>query len=414
VSSCGDVAKSFFPDATGPVTATDLAGMTGKATSALSAHAPNLLFVKGINYAQTGPRSCGHAEGLCQSLTGVAPGSSGSGAYSGGISADMAIAKALGGSDPINLYGGSKEYIAERISFKGAGAGQVRGADVNPYLLYSRIVGLASTSPTTGMTTVDPVAAELLNTRRSVNDLVRAELKSLMGLSVLSSTDKQNLQQHFDSIREMEVQMGAMGAACSKDGLDTAKFDSLKTGFAFKRDGMIEDVLRMHMQLCALAFACNYNRVAAIQHGDGTDSTVYNVPSNNGMGWTIHQLSHRVRSDSATGSNPTAEKAQAEVDALRLKTVATGLDAFKARGLFDKSFVLWTNHIADGPSHGMTGVPVIIAGNGGGFLKQGVFVDAAKTVNNKLLNTLIAAAVRDKVATPPTLGGAGMLDAIMA
>ena len=40
-----------------------------------------------------------------------------------------------------------------------------------------------------------------------MNDLVRAELKSLMGTTALSAADKLRLQQHFDSIRDAEVKL---------------------------------------------------------------------------------------------------------------------------------------------------------------------------------------------------------------
>ena len=61
-----------------------------------------------------------------------------------------------------------------------------------------------------------------------------------------------------------------------------------------------------------------------------------------------------------------------------MKTLLHGLDQFTARGLFDKSFVMWTNHVADGPSHSFRNVPHIIAGNGGGYLKQGSSSTRAK------------------------------------
>ena len=167
---------------------------------------------------------------------------------------------------------------------------------------------------------------------------------------------------------------------------------------------MIEDLVKLHLELVALAFACNFNRVATLQHGDGTDGTKYDVPSNAGLGWTFHQLSHRLQSDSATGTNPTAEKAHAEIDVLRMRTLLHGLDHFKARGLLDKSIVMWTNQIADGPSHSYRNVPHIIAGSGGGYLKQGAFVDAGNVTTNLLFNTLINAAVRD---TQPWTGNFG-------
>jgi Protein of unknown function (DUF1552) len=409
------VGKNFFPSATGALTTAGLAGATGMATSVLSPHAANLLFLKGINYPNPGPKSCGHAEGNVQTLTGLAPGSTGQTAYSAGPSADTLIAKALG-ADPLALYSGSKGFIAERISFKAAGAGQVRSADVNPYLLYSKVVGLAGAAPTMPGTTatVDPVAQELANRRKSVNDLVRGELTSLKNLSVLSAADKQRLDQHFQAIRDIEVNMGNMvptGAMCSMDGAPADKYEALKTGFAFK-GAQMEDYVKLHLQIMAVAFGCNYNRVATLQWGDGTDGTKYDVPSNAGLGWTFHQLSHRIQSDSATGSNPTAEAAHHEIDTVRMQTFLAGLDAFKAHGLQDNAQIVWTNTIADGPSHSTRGVPMIVWGSGGGYLKQGTFVDTAGAQNATILNSLMTAATRD-VGTAPAIGS-GLFDGMKA
>lgn len=420
VGQNGVVGKNFFPSATGALSTAGLAGATDIATSVLSPHAANLLFLKGINYPNPGPRACGHAEGCVQTLTGLAPGSTGNTAYAAGPSADTLIAKTLNKGDPLALYSGAKGFIAERISFKGAGAGQVRSADVNPYLLYSKVIGLAGNTPTTpGMPTpVDPIAQELANRRKSVNDLVRAELNSLMSLPVLSAADKMRLDQHFQAIRDFEVNMGDMGdgmatgAACTKEGLPVDKYEALRSGFAFKAAQM-EDYVKLHMQILAVAFGCNYSRVATLQWGDGTDGTKYDVPSNSGLGWTFHQLSHRIQSDSASGNNPTAEAAHHEIDTLRMKTLLVGLDAFKAHGLDKNAQVIWTNTIADGPSHSTRGLPMIIWGSGGGYLKQGAFIDTAGTANAKVLNTIMAAATRDVTPTAPAIGS-GTYDAIKA
>jgi Protein of unknown function (DUF1552) len=417
VGQNGQVMKNFFPAATGALTTAGLAGATDIATSVLAPHAANLLFLKGINYPNPGPKSCGHAEANVQTLTGLAQATNGNTAYSAGPSADTLIGKALG-ADPLALYSGAKGFIAERISFKAAGAGQVRSADVNPYLLYSKVVGLAgATAPTTpGMTpAVDAVAQNLANKRKSVNDLVRGELNSLKSLSVLSAADKQRLDQHFQAIRDVEVNMGNMvptGAACSKDGLPDDQYTALKTGFAFK-GAQMEEYVKLHLQIMAVAFGCNYSRVATLQWGDGTDGTKYDVPSNAGLGWTFHQLSHRIQSDSATGNNPTAESAHHEIDIVRMKSLLVGLDAFKAHGLQNSAQIVWTNTISDGPSHSTRGVPMIIWGSGGGVLKQGAYIDTAGTANAKILNTLMAAATRDKTPTAPAIGS-GTYDAMKA
>ena len=417
VAACGVVGSRFFPGATGPFDAASLAELSDKATSVLSPHAQHLLFVKGINFPMAAPINCGHSQGLCQSLT-AAPAAGGGGtAYSTGISADMVIAGAVNeaGADPLTLYAGNRYngYIAERISFKGGGAGQVRSADDNPYTLYAKLIGLTDGSTTSAGDT----AAELLSSRKSVNDLVRGELNQMLSLSALSAADKQRLHQHFDSIRDTEVRMANMGVACTQNGLATSQLEAYRSGFAFRMDGMIEDVAKLHLELVALAFACNFNRVATLQHGDGTDATKYDVPSNAGLNWPFHHISHRVPSDSAVGSNQTAEDAHAEIDVVRMRTLLHGLDQFAARGLFDKSLILWTNHIADGPSHSFKNVPTIIAGDAGGYLKQGAYVDAGGVTNNRLFNTLITAAVRDKTDWSTNFGngnGSGGLDELLA
>lgn len=421
VAACGVVPSRFFPGSTGPLSADSLAS-SGKATAKLSAHAANLLFVNKINYPLGGPNGCGHAQGLCQSLTATTPGGNANQATSNGMSADWAIAQlATPGEDPLNLYAGNRRngYIAERISFKGGGAGQVRSADDNPYNLYSRLVGLVSPDGTPPPPGGNPVAQELAATRNSVNDLVRDELTSLMNNPALSAADVQRLEQHFDAIRDTEITMGEMvdaSAACSMGTIDTTQLEAWADGFAFSTNGMIEDVTKLHMGLVALAFACNFSRTAALQWGDGTDATKYDVPSNASLNWPFHHLSHRVPSDADVGNNPTAENAHAEIDELRMETFAAGLDQFAARGLQDKGFVMWTNHVSEGPSHSFRNVPTIIWGNARGYLKQGEYVDGGNSGNNKLLNTLISAATQD-VAGPTEdfgEGSGGQLDAIMA
>ena len=105
VAACGVVGSKFFPTATGELTTAGLAGATDKATSVLSPHAANLLFIKGINFPMNAPSNCGHAQGLCQALTAQPAMGGGQSASSGGISADMVVAKAVNPSagDPLTL-----------------------------------------------------------------------------------------------------------------------------------------------------------------------------------------------------------------------------------------------------------------------------------------------------------------------
>ena len=91
VAANGVVPQRFFPNAAGALSS---GTMNGMAVGALSDYASNLLVVGGLRYPQ-GTRGCGHAEGLCQSLTGVPAASTGTNATAGGQSVDMFISKAV-------------------------------------------------------------------------------------------------------------------------------------------------------------------------------------------------------------------------------------------------------------------------------------------------------------------------------
>jgi len=411
----GVVPASFFPSTLGPLTTDGLAA-AGKATSKLAAHAQDLLFVKGINWP-AGPKSEPHAESLCMALTAMPTATTGVNAMAAGPSADWVIARKVQGTTaPLTLMAGVKNgYINERLSF--SEAGKVTAASYNPYELYQKLVGLVSPNGTPSPGADE--AKRLLMSRKSIHDLVRDELRALMGNARMSAADRQRLQQHFDSIRDIEITMDGMGndmvKQCAWGGVEISKLDALQT-FVFKSDGMIEDIVRLHMSLVALAFACNYNRTATLQWGNGTDGTKYPVPTAMELGWTFNQICHRIMSDSATGNSPVAAQAHAEIDALRMQTLAAGLDHFKARGLQDKSFVLWTNAIGDCPSDSTRNLPHIIWGTGGGHLKQGAYVDAGNINNNRILNALITAAIQDTGETMENFGTGtpGQLEVVLA
>lgn len=408
VAANGVVKNQFYPSSTGPLTTASLQAET-KAVSALADHAANLLIVDGINYPGR-LTNCGHAQGLCQSLTGVAPSGGGSSAQSTGISADMLISGELNpdGVDPLTLYGGSKYYVAERISF--SGAGNARPAERNPYNVYRSLVGLVGNGGD-GMTDPDEVegtANELIVRETSINDLIRDDLEGLLARSDLSAADRQRLDQHLTAVRQIEMGMDdIVTTVCEETGLNVSAIEGMQN-LNFQANGMIEDLVKLHSELVALAFACNANRVATLQWGDGTDGTVYNVPSN-GRQWKFHHISHRAQDDIGSGNDATAEVAHAEIDALRMETFKHTLDQFAARGLFDKAAVVWTNHVSDGPTHSFSNIPYVIAGNPGGVLKQGEYVSGGNASNAALLTTLVHAA-----GASGSLGDGGSLDAILA
>ncbi len=420
--SCGVVDEDFWPGA-GAITSDSLAG---KAVAALAPYSDRLLMVRGINFPGGGG-GCGHADGLCKALTGVTPTGGGNRATGGGPSIDTDIANALNpsGTPPLTMYAGLKHgYIDDRLSF--VSAGQVRAAEGNPYQVYRDLLGLAPQATSGGTSAPAPqdmadapmmqdtqaVLDELSARRNSVNDYVREELNNLKAQSVLSQADRDRLDLHLELIRDVETTMADMGmvgtpsgggplTGCTTDGLNQADFDAFSDGRAHRANGSQEEVSLLHMSLTAFAFACNLNRTATLQVGDGTDATVYDVP-NNARGWRFHHISHRIENDGAVGNDQTAVVAHREIDVLRMETFKRGLDKFAeytvaAGTLFDNSVLMWTNHVADGPSHSQNNVPTILVGNAGGYLKQGEIIQLGDggfrsgVTNDQLLNTLKAA-----------------------
>ena len=100
---------------------------------------------------------------------------------------------------------------------------------------------------------------------------------------------------------------------------------------------MMEDIVKLHLQIVAVAFGCNYSRVGTLQWGDGTDGTKYDVrrtPASGGASTNSATASCRTP-HRATIRPP--EAAHHEIDGVRMQTLLVGLDAFKAHGLQNNS-----------------------------------------------------------------------------
>jgi hypothetical protein len=412
--------EKFWPTDLGPLTTAGMQAFAAdRATGLLADYASKLLIVRGVNYPFSN-RGCGHALGLALCLTAAETAGDAQNAVATGISADTLIASELhpAGVEPLALYAGRKGgYIDEKLSFRAPN--QVRAAEGNPWNVYQRLMGLVQ--PDTGASTGE--ADRLALRRRSVNDLVREELNSLMNLSSLSSEDRNRLDLHFTSVRDIENNMLSM-AACTAERLDVPALQAMNEGSAFRRtDNTIEDVAKLQIDLAAFAFACNASRVATLQIGDGTDGTRYTV--NGVQAERFHWISHRQTSDSNNGEPiANAVEVHTEIDRMRMLTFKHLLDRFSSYSmpngtLLDASYALWTSHVAIGPSHSFNNLPIIIAGGAGGFLRTGQYVDAGGVGNNLLLNTLITANGVRRSGGPvvdfgqPGLPG-GLIDSIVA
>jgi hypothetical protein len=375
----------FWPRAMGPLSAAAMAGADmDRATSELKDHADKLIFIRGINFKF----SRNHDGGPVAAGTGAPITGSGTKQLPVSESADFFIARTLSpGQEPLTLYAGRKNTFRDD-AFSFSTGGKLRVGDNNPWNVYQRLSGLA------GMVMTDPGQLEKIAARRlSINDLVRTDMKELLARTDLSKADRERLDLHFSSIRDMEGNMtGTLGPMTPL--VDMAGLQAVNG--THTTDANMEKVVRLQLDLIAFAFASDRARSASLQVGGCNDHTKYTI--NGVQAPPYHFISHRVMSDGGSGTAiQNAVQLHHQIDRIHARYFKHFLDRLAAYSLpeggtlLDASVNLWTNSIADGPPHSGNNVPHIIGGGAAGFLKTGVHLRSPGP-SHRVLNTIISAA----------------------
>jgi hypothetical protein len=223
----------------------------------------------------------------------------------------------------------------------------------------------------------------------------------------LSKADKDRLNTHFQSIRDIEVGMGGMmppgGTAPNPDAMVASM--KMVNGM-HTTDANMETVVKLQLELIAFTFASGMNRVATLQVGEGNDHTRYMVDGT--LAPPYHYVSHRVMSDGGTGTAITnAVDLHHGIDVIHagfFKHLLDKLSQFTladGKNLLDQTAAVWLNSNANGPPHSQNNVPHIVGGSAGGYLKTGQHFSAGGVTNNLFLNTIITAAAGGKSLPAP-------------
>lgn len=392
--------EAWWPTQVGALTTAAMtADKAARATGELAAYADRLLIVKGVNHA-LGANGCNHASSCAQILTAAATlGGTGNQTVSGGESVDTIIAKQINrpGIDPLFLHaglysaGGSGFNVPSYISYVSA-LKQRTGID-SPLKAYQKMTG-AGAAPTIPGGAADPVALR----QKSVNDLLRAQMKALQARPELTADDRQRLDQHFTAIRELEIKI-------ITSTLTAAQITQMQTVDPKPYDKANHEIIQqLHMDLMVFGISSGYTRVAVLQVGDREDDHTYTL---GGTTFQFHTASHR--------SVPNAYNLCKLVDRVQINHYKYFLDKMSAiqtptGPLLDKGLAVNTNQLGTGPDHSMRNLPYIIAGTANGFLAKGKYVDAGAATNALVLNTLAKA-----VGVTTTMGGkAGTVPGMLA
>ena len=158
------------------------------------------------------------------------------------------------------------------------------------------------------------------------------------------------------------------------------------------------ETARLHMDIAAIAVGCGFTRSVAIQVGVGNDGhTRYRNLDTGAVMENYHFISHRRLSHGGDGTViANADLLHHFVDVQFARTFRHLLDRLSVniggQSLLNQGVCCWYNDNATGPPHSVRNVPWVLAGNAGGFLRSGQYVELTpgNTQPNhaRLLNTI--------------------------
>jgi hypothetical protein len=328
----------------------------------LAPYQQKLLVLDGINVksASYGPgddhmKGMGHMLTGIELLSGTTMGGAGTPAgLAGGISIDQRIVQDIGMATrfPSLEFGVMVQNSDVWARMIYSGANQPLPPMEDPVAAYQRIFSGSMLSAAQ--------AKILLQRRKSVLDYVQTSLGGLG--SRISGTDLVRVQQHQDSVRQIETQLLAQTGACSPPTVSTVDLTNVSN---------YPTIGKTQMDLLIASLACDQTRVASLQWSH----SVSDIP----MPWLNistghHTLSHTPDTDTVS------QASLVQINtwyATQFAYLLQGLNAVtEADGstLLDNCMVVWVNELSKGNIHSHQPLPVVIAGGLGGALRTGRFV----------------------------------------
>jgi len=226
----------------------------------------------------------------------------------------------------------------------------------SPRAAFDRIFGMGFTAPGE-----DPMPDPEVAIRRSILDAIGNDSQALM--SRVGARDRIRLEQHFDSIRELELRLARLEddppalEACAAPEPPAEDYPDVEG-----RPPLLERNAAM-TEVLAMAMACDQTRVASYWFSDPQAN--YLFP---GAEAGHHQLTH-----DEPGEQPQVnsivqhimENYAVTIDRLSSITEGDGT-------LLDNSLVLATTDVSHGQRHSLDDFPILLSGTACGRIQQGV------------------------------------------
>lgn len=365
-----------------------------------------LLTAKGINNQIRGDGD-GHMRGIGCLLTGIElfPGDIQGGSdtpagWSMGISVDQFIRNQLQANPATQTRFGSLEFGVmvpdradtwTRMSY--AGPNQPVAPISDPYAMFDKLYGQTKNR-------------QMLS---SVLDDLSGDLKHVA--SLVSSEDRQLLNQHLDLVRKVEKDLQTEFAAATKNDGAAHAVPKLQPNIEEQNDNMPE-ITRMQIELMVNSFVADFARVASLQ--------ITNSVGQPRMRWLDIPEGHHGLSHEPDSNEEAYEKLikintwYAEQVAHLAKRMQETPDPSGQGSLLDNTTIVWTNELGKGNSHTRNDIPFVMVGGGLDF-KMGMAHDFGGVSHNRLLLSFLEGfGMPQKSFGNPNFCGDGPLTGIMA
>ncbi len=193
--------------------------------------------------------------------------------------------------------------------------------------------------------------AKLRQKRQSVLDLVATQLQTYQGR--LGTDDQAKIAAHLDSVRQLEKQLTVAAASCGQPATKT-------TSTAY------QDVVPAMMDIAAMALRCDLTRSVSIAWADDGGGRPVTLPWA-GINSDLHAIAHQ-------GANGYAQKKGSDLWMYQqVASLAKQLDstAEGSETVLDHSVIVVGNDMNEGSNHFVGGLPFVLIGSAGGYLKTG-------------------------------------------
>jgi hypothetical protein len=325
-----------------------------------------ILVFKGIDHQSAHVAGSNHESSMVHALT-----------AGGGESVDQSIAARVGGGHRFrSLELGIKTGSGTdgRLSYS---SGKSIPSENSPERAFGRLFTSAAADRQVGASGNQALEA-IFARRRSVIDAVKVEIEA--ATREVGAADRPRLDAYLTSLREVEKSLQASQRpapiSCKSPNLEATATDDFAV------------IGKQHMDILALALACDLTPVASVQWSRSGSGEKYTFLGNTTD--TIHHgFSHGQTSPQKREFLQkiyTWYMTQYAYFIAKLKSIDEG-----GKSVFDSTAVVWFSHFGNGQGHTALNVPYVIAGSAGGRIKVGQFLDFKNVPQSRLFASLGAA-----------------------